>query len=338
MVAASAGNHAQGVALAAQLLGIHGDGVHADGRAAAQGGGHPGVRRASRAASAQTIDEAWWRRARVRRARPARCSSTRSTTPTSSPGRARSAWRSSSSARTSRTIVVGAGGGGLLAGIATAVKAHAARRPGGRRAGRDGRGLPAPRWPRASPVPLDRDGHDGRRHRGRLPGRGARSRIVRELVDEVAHGHRGDAVARAAASCSSGPSSSSSRPGRPRSPRLLDDPARPPTAGPVVAVLSGGNIDPLLLLRVVRHGMAAAGRYLPFRVRVPDRPGRWPRLLADARRRRRQRARGRARAHRRHRCTSTRSRSRVQLETQGARALREVIACCATLAYAVNCG
>ncbi len=54
---------------------------------------------------------------------------------------------------------------------------------------------------------------------------------------------------------------------------------------PVVAVLSGGNIDPLLLLRVLRHGLAASGRYLSFRVRIPDRPGALVRLLtvlADA--------------------------------------------------------
>jgi threonine ammonia-lyase medium form len=51
--------------------------------------------------------------------------------------------------------------------------------------------------------------------------------------------------------------------------------------GPVVAVLSGGNIDPLLLLRILRHGMASAGRYLQFRVRVPDRPGNLAHLLAD---------------------------------------------------------
>ena len=51
--------------------------------------------------------------------------------------------------------------------------------------------------------------------------------------------------------------------------------------GPVVAVLCGGNIDPLLLLRIIRHGMAAAGRYLQFRVRVPDSPGSLAQLLAD---------------------------------------------------------
>ncbi|WP_073258889.1 threonine ammonia-lyase [Cryptosporangium aurantiacum] len=44
-------------------------------------------------------------------------------------------------------------------------------------------------------------------------------------------------------------------------------------APPVVVVLSGGNIDPLLLLRVIEHGMGAAGRYLDMTVRFADRPG-----------------------------------------------------------------
>lgn len=60
---------------------------------------------------------------------------------------------------------------------------------------------------------------------------------------------------------------------------VLDHPDR--FEPPVVAVLSGGNIDPLLLLRVIRHGMAAAGRYLSFRVRIPDTPGALARLLAE---------------------------------------------------------
>lgn len=42
---------------------------------------------------------------------------------------------------------------------------------------------------------------------------------------------------------------------------------------PVVGVLSGGNVDPLLLLQIIRHGMTAGGRYLALRLRVPDRPG-----------------------------------------------------------------
>jgi len=46
-------------------------------------------------------------------------------------------------------------------------------------------------------------------------------------------------------------------------------------------VLSGGNIDPLLLAKVLRHGLSAAGRYLAFRCRLPDRPGALATLLAQ---------------------------------------------------------
>jgi threonine dehydratase len=54
-----------------------------------------------------------------------------------------------------------------------------------------------------------------------------------------------------------------------------------PFEGPVVAVLSGGNIDPLVLLRVIRHGMVAAGRYLKMRVMLDDRPGALAHLLGE---------------------------------------------------------
>ena len=50
---------------------------------------------------------------------------------------------------------------------------------------------------------------------------------------------------------------------------------------PVVAVLSGGNIDPLLLAKVLRYGLAAAGRFLTFRCSLPDRPGALATLLAE---------------------------------------------------------
>jgi len=59
---------------------------------------------------------------------------------------------------------------------------------------------------------------------------------------------------------------------------VLDDPSA--FEPPVVVVLSGGNIDPLLLLRVLRYGMTAAGRYLSLRVRIPDKPGNLAVLLA----------------------------------------------------------
>ena len=42
---------------------------------------------------------------------------------------------------------------------------------------------------------------------------------------------------------------------------------------PVAITLSGGNVDSLVLLRIIRHGMAAAGRYLSISVQTPDFPG-----------------------------------------------------------------
>jgi threonine dehydratase len=50
---------------------------------------------------------------------------------------------------------------------------------------------------------------------------------------------------------------------------------------PAVAVLSGGNIDPLLLVKVIEHGLSSAGRYLRVTVRCTDRPGQLALLLAQ---------------------------------------------------------
>ena len=47
----------------------------------------------------------------------------------------------------------------------------------------------------------------------------------------------------------------------------------------VCAILSGGNIDPTLLIQVMRHGLTAAGRYLVVRTRLGDRPGELIKLL-----------------------------------------------------------
>jgi threonine dehydratase len=49
--------------------------------------------------------------------------------------------------------------------------------------------------------------------------------------------------------------------------------------GPVCALLSGGNIDPTLLIAVMRRGLTAAGRYLVLRTRIRDRPGELAQLL-----------------------------------------------------------
>jgi len=50
-------------------------------------------------------------------------------------------------------------------------------------------------------------------------------------------------------------------------------------SSPALAILSGGNIDPTLLISVMRHGLSIAGRYLVVRTRVGDRPGQLARLL-----------------------------------------------------------
>lgn len=43
--------------------------------------------------------------------------------------------------------------------------------------------------------------------------------------------------------------------------------------GPAVAIVSGGNVDPLLLIKLIDHGLSAAGRYLTLRIVLGDRPG-----------------------------------------------------------------
>jgi threonine dehydratase len=49
--------------------------------------------------------------------------------------------------------------------------------------------------------------------------------------------------------------------------------------GPVVATVSGGNIDPLVLQHLVTSGLTAEHRYITLRTRVPDAPGELARLL-----------------------------------------------------------
>jgi threonine dehydratase len=50
--------------------------------------------------------------------------------------------------------------------------------------------------------------------------------------------------------------------------------------GTTAAILSGGNIDPTVLISVMRHGLTAEGRYLVLRSRVSDRPGELQKLLS----------------------------------------------------------
>ena len=174
-----------------------------------------------------------------------------------------------------RTIVVGAGGGGLLAGIALAVKAL---RRDVRVVGVQAEEAAAypPSLAAGHPVALQSmatmaDGIAVGRP-GDLP-----FALVEELVDQVLTVSE-ESLSRALllllerAKLVAEPAGVAAVAAVADLPRAFEP--------PVVAVVSGGNIDPLLMLRVLRHGMAAAGRYLSFRVRILDRPGELARLLA----------------------------------------------------------
>jgi threonine dehydratase len=50
--------------------------------------------------------------------------------------------------------------------------------------------------------------------------------------------------------------------------------------GKTVIILSGGNIDPLVMERVISHGLSASERYLKLRIPLPDRPGQLARTAA----------------------------------------------------------
>ncbi|MER7855196.1 threonine ammonia-lyase [Streptomyces bacillaris] len=174
-----------------------------------------------------------------------------------------------------RTIVVGIGGGGLAAGIAVAVKAL---RPDVRIVGVQAEGAAAypPSLAAGHPVSLDdpvtmADGIKVGRP-GDVP-----FTVIGELVDEVRTVSE-DELSSALLLCLERAKLVVEPAGASPVAALLSDPKA--FRGPVVAVLSGGNVDPLLLQRVLRHGMSAAGRYLSLRLRLTDRPGALATLLA----------------------------------------------------------
>jgi threonine dehydratase len=173
-----------------------------------------------------------------------------------------------------RTVVVPVGGGGLVAGIGVAVKAinpdiaviavqadGAAAFPGSLTAGR--------------PLALDRMSTMADGIAVGCPGP-VTFEHVRALVDDVVCVSE-EALSRALLLCLERAKQLVEPAGVAAVAAILEEPGRFPP--PVVAVLSGGNIDPVLLMRVIQHGMIAAGRYLRVRVRVPDRPGELARLL-----------------------------------------------------------
>ncbi|MEB3964089.1 threonine ammonia-lyase [Streptomyces kunmingensis] len=167
-----------------------------------------------------------------------------------------------------RTIVVGVGGGGLAAGIAVAVKAV---RPDVRVIGVQAEGAAAypPSLKAGRPVsfPQPATMADGIKvgRPGDVP-----FALVRNLVDDVRTVSE-DALAGALLLCLERAKMVVEPAGASPVAALLSEPES--FEGPVVALLSGGNVDPLLMQRVLTHGMAAAGRYLSLRLRLTDRPG-----------------------------------------------------------------
>jgi len=183
-----------------------------------------------------------------------------------------------------QTVIVPIGGGGLIAGVASAVKQRAAAeghavRVIGVQAENAAAYLPSLAAGHPVDVPVGATIADGIAV-GR-PGT-LNFDIVRELVDEVVTVSDDD-TARAMLVLL-------------ERAKLVVEPAgavgvaailagKVTASGPTVAILSGGNIDPLLMQRVISHGLAASDRYLTLKIMLPDLPGQLARtseLVADA--------------------------------------------------------
>jgi len=173
-----------------------------------------------------------------------------------------------------RTVLVCTGGGGLVAGVAAAVKALCAEqgRPDVRVVAVQAEQAAA--WPGSLAA-----GHPVRlAHMSTMADGiavGAPGPVtyahVSELVDDVVTVSE-DALSRALVLCLERAKMLVEPAGAAAVAALLDGVVHD-LAGPVCAVVSGGNVDPLLLMHVIQHGLAAARRFLALRVTIPDRPG-----------------------------------------------------------------
>ncbi|WP_314147021.1 threonine ammonia-lyase [uncultured Leifsonia sp.] len=177
------------------------------------------------------------------------------------------------------TIVVPIGGGGLISGVASAVKQRAARE------GRTVRviGVQAanaaaypPSLAAGEPVDISlvttiADGIAVSR-----PG-ALNFEIIREAVDEVVTVTEDD-LARALLVLLERAKLVVEPAGAAGVAAILSGAVTAPADGTLVAILSGGNIDPLLMQRVIGDGLAAADRYLKLSIMLPDRPGQLARI------------------------------------------------------------
>ncbi|WP_129670144.1 threonine ammonia-lyase [Phytoactinopolyspora endophytica] len=274
VVAASAGNHAQGVALAASMLGARATVFMPEGAAIVKEKATQAYGADVRFAGA-TVDEALLA-ARAFAAETGAVFIHPFDHPDVVAGQATVGTEILEQCPDARTIIVGTGGGGLLAGMSLAVH-H--QRPDVRVVGVQAEGAAAfPASLKAgAPVSLDRlstmaDGIAVGRP-GEIP-----FDLVRKYVSGVVTVSE-ESLSQALVSLLERAKQVVEPAGAAAVAALLEDPGA--YEPPVVAVLSGGNIDPLLLMRVIRHGMAAAARYLSIRVRVPDAPGALAQLLGE---------------------------------------------------------
>ncbi len=266
VVAASAGNHAQGVALAAQMLGIEATVFMPEGAAI------PKVV-ATRGYGAQVHLVGETIEGSIAAATDfARCTGAVFVHPFDHPdiiaGQGTVGLEILEQVPDVATVLVCTGGGGLLGGLAAAVKGQ---RPDVRVVGVQAAGAAA--WPPSmaagGPTTL------ASMHTiadGIAVGRPGDLTFpqVTGLVDEIVTVDE-DALARALLLCLERAKMLVEPAGVAAVAAVMEHPQR--FATPVVAVLSGGNVDPLVLLHVIQHGMAAAARYLSLRVQMADRPG-----------------------------------------------------------------
>lgn len=180
---------------------------------------------------------------------------------------------------TVETVVVPIGGGGLISGVASAVRQRAAV---------DGRSVRiiGVQAANASPYPVSL--MNGERTQVpvlptiadgiavSMPGE-LNFEIVRKMVDEVVTVSEDDMAQALLVLLERA--------------KLVVEPAgaagvaailagQVTASGPTVVILSGGNIDPMIMERVISHGLAASERYLKLRIPLPDRPGQLARVSA----------------------------------------------------------
>jgi len=274
VVAASAGNHAQGVALAAQMLGIKATVFMPEGAPIPK-------LNATRGYGAEVIfhgavlDEALTRAIAYAEETGAVLIHPFDHVDIVA-GQATCGLEILEQAPQAASVVVPTGGGGLIAGIALAIKAH---RPDISVIGVQAEGAAAyPESLRAgAPVALPTMATMADGIAVGCPGVVPFAEIAAH-VDEVITVSE-ESISRALVLLLERAKMVVEPAGAVAVAAILDHPDR--FATPAVAVLSGGNIDPLLLGKVIRHGMAAAGRYLNIWVRIPDRPGGLARLLSE---------------------------------------------------------